>query len=296
MKTPQVGLFDEPGRSSQYLEYQFKTSSTEDIKDALNRALAPVSGANVLMAFGRTSWLRLQPEWCPEELIDFHNRVSDKGHAMPGTQRDLFVWVVGEDRADIMNAVVQVTEALSDVAELALDLEGYKARDARIITGFVDGTANPKGDKKMKAALIPAGNVGEGGSFVIGQKWTHRLQEFLALSVHAQERVFGRTKETDIELQGSEQPPNSHVSRTDIDVNDVPMKMYRRSTPYGGGADKGLYFLAFACDMQRFESVIASMLGSGDGVTDALMDYSDCLASSYWFLPSQQDLNDVLSR
>lgn len=295
MTSPQSGLFDEPGRSSQYLEYQFKSAAMDDVRSALRDALKPISGAHIMVAFGRTCWNRFQPAWCPNQLVDFTSRSSELGHVMPGTQCDLFIWVVGEDRGDIMTAVVQITEALADVADITLDLDGYKTREARLITGFVDGTGNPKGDQKVKAALIPYGEIGAGGSFVIGQKWTHRIKEFMSLSVTAQEKVFGRTKQTDIELEGAAQPPNSHVSRTDIDVNDIPMKMYRRSTPYGGGADKGMYFLAFACELTRFESVIDSMLGGDDGVTDALMDYSDCHTSSYWFMPAQEDLADILS-
>jgi len=215
---------------------------------------------------------------------------------MPATQRDIFIWVVGEDRGDVMAAVVQVTETLSAVADLVLDLDGFKTRDARILTGFVDGTGNPGTDeKKRAAALIPEGQPGEGGSFVLGQKWTHKLEAFLSMSVVAQEKVIGRTKETNIELEGTALPPESHVGRTDIDVNDVPMKMYRRGTPYGNGADKGLYFLAFACDMGRFTHVIDSMLGKTDGVTDRMMDFSDALTGSYWFMPSQEDLDAVLA-
>lgn len=295
MKTSQKGLFDEPGSSVQYLEYQWKTAPIDAVKFALSSARKTVPGAHILFAFGRSSWQRLKPSFLPEQLRDFGSRSSRKGHVMPSTQSDMFIWVVGEDRGDVMAAVVQVTEALNNVADLTLDLDGFKTKDARIITGFVDGTGNPKGDKKMKAALIPEGNVGEGGSFVLGQKWTHRYSEFMNLSVTAQEHVIGRTKESDVELEGAAQPPNSHVSRTDIDVNDVPMKMYRRSTPYGGGADKGIYFLAFAPALDRFDHVIDSMLGGDDGITDALIDYSDCHTGSYWFMPSQEDLDSVLS-
>lgn len=295
MKTPQNGLFDEPGSSIQYLEYQWKTAPVEAIKLALFDARASVPGAHILFAFGRSSWKRLNPQLCPDQLRDFSSRWSNKGHVMPSTQSDMFVWIVGENRGDVMAAVVQVTEALKSVAELTLDLDGYKTREARIITGFVDGTGNPKGDKKVKAALIPEGDEGEGGSFVLGQKWTHRYSEFMSLSVTAQEHIIGRTKESDIELEGAAQPPNSHVSRTDIDVDDIPMKMYRRSTPYGGGTDKGIYFLAFAPAIDRFDHVIDSMLGGDDGITDALLDYSDCHTGSYWFMPSQEDLDTMLS-
>jgi putative iron-dependent peroxidase len=296
MATPQAGLFNEPGRSAQYLEYQFNNATDQDIRSALKAAAAPVEGAAILFAFSKHTWERLGPGWTPSGLQDFTALSSAKGHVMPATQRDLFVWIVGEDRGDIMNAVVQVTQALEPLAELVLDLDGFKTRDARILTGFVDGTGNPGTDeKKRAAALIPEDEQGAGGAFVLGQKWTHRLEPFLNLSVVAQEKVIGRTKETNIELEGAELPPESHVGRTDIDVEDVPMKMYRRGTPYGGGSDKGLYFLAFACDMGRFTHVIDSMLGKTDGVTDAMMDYSDALTGSYWFMPSQEDLDSMLA-
>lgn len=296
MPRSQTGLFNEPGRSAQYLEYKVLNATDAELRQALASAAAASGSAHVLVAFSHALWQRLGPGWMPEGLHDFSSLSSVKGHAMPGTQSDLFVWVVGEDRAEVMAAVVQVTQAFESVATLTLDLEGFKAADARILTGFVDGTGNPKTDeKKRAAALIPDGEAGAGGSFVLGQRWTHKLKEFDALSIPAQEAVIGRTKETNIELEGAALPPDSHVGRTDIDVDDQPMKMYRRGTPYGGGADKGLYFLAFACAMDRFEHVIDSMMGKGDNVTDAMMDYSDCHTGSYWFMPSQEDLDVVIA-
>ena len=295
MGTFQPGLFDEPGQHSQYLEYHLRTASLESLRAALSAAVKPVEGANIAVAFGSACWDLLQPEWRPAQLRDFTTQSSPEGHRMPGTQTDLFVWIHGEDRGDIMQAVVQVSEALAPVTETALDLCGYKTRDARILTGFVDGTGNPKGDKRAQAALVPEGEAGAGGSYVIGQKWTHQLREFLDLSVTAQENVMGRTKETNIEMEGAQMPPDSHVARTDIDVDDVPMKIYRRGTPYGDATDKGLYFMALSCEQTRFEHLIDSMMGKDDGVIDAMMRWSDAHTGSYWFMPSQPDLEAMLA-
>lgn len=294
--TPQHGLFEEPGNRAQYLEYTLKVDLTcDDIKHALNLAVSHISNACIAVAFGSRCWDVICPQWRPAQLSDFTEHVSVKGYVMPANQQDILFWIHGETSGDVMPAIIQVSQAMASIAELTLDLNGYKTPDARIITGFVDGTGNPKGDKRYTAAVVPEGQLGAGGSYVLGQKWTHKLPEFLQLSVPAQEQVMGRTKETNIEMEGAAMPPNSHVARTDIDVNDTPMKMYRRGTPYGNASDYGLYFLAFACEQTRFEHVIDSMLGKDDGVTDAMMDYSNAQTGSYWFMPSQEDLAGLLT-
>lgn len=294
--TPQHGIFVEPGNRAQYLEYSLKSGvAVDDIKCALSDSIRDLPNVYIAVAFGSKCWDLLQPTWRPTQLCDFDEQASAKGHRMPASQQDIFFWIHGETSADVMPAVIQVSQAMRTFADLTLDLNGYKTPDARIITGFVDGTGNPKGDKRVQAAIVPEGAVGAGGTYVLGQKWTHKLPEFLQLSVTAQEQVMGRTKETNIEMEGAAMPPNSHVARTDIDVNDVPMKMYRRGTPYGNASDYGLYFLAFACEQTRFEQVIDSMLGKDDGVTDAMLDYSDAHTGSYWFMPSKDDLANLLS-
>jgi putative iron-dependent peroxidase len=68
----------------------------------------------------------------------------------------------------------------------------------RDLTGFEDGTQNPKKfDKKLKTAIIDSNQDfnHEGGSFVITQQWVHNLEKFEALPKNLQEEVFGRTKD-----------------------------------------------------------------------------------------------------
>jgi putative iron-dependent peroxidase len=99
-------------------------------------------------------------------------------------------------------------------------------------------------------------------------------------------------------------PENSHVSRTDAKVGGIGMKIYRRSYPYMASQmtatshgrnkkpDNGLYFLAFACEMQRFTVQLNRMMGlTPDGINDKLMQFSQVKNSSYWFMPNANDLN-----
>jgi putative iron-dependent peroxidase len=122
----------------------------------------------------------------------------------------------------------------------------------------------------------------------------HDSDAFLALPEPEQERVIGRTKPDSIELEGDAMPPDSHVSRTDVSVDGVPQKIYRRSVPFGSVGEHGLYFLAFACDLRRFEIQLRRMFGvADDGEHDRLIEFSKPTTGSYWFAPSEQAMRSL---
>jgi putative iron-dependent peroxidase len=91
-------------------------------------------------------------------------------------------------------------------------------------------------------------------------------------------------------------PDDSHISRTDLTVEGVPMKIYRRSAPFGSVTEKGLLFLAFGCELVRFTSQLESMYGlTEDQKIDQLLNFSKAVTGSYWFAPSQEDLSEMLN-
>jgi putative iron-dependent peroxidase len=180
-------------------------------------------------------------------------------------------------------------------ASLADQTLGFDYHDSRDLIGFEDGTANPKGDAKFEAAQIPGGEPGAGGSYVFTQKWVHDLDAFNALVVEAQEQVVGRTKLDSIELEGDAMPPTSHVSRTDLKIDGVAQKIFRRSMPYGDMLRHGLYFFAFACSLRRIQVQLESMYDvAGSGVYDHLLDYSQAVSGCYWFVPARADLEKLI--
>jgi putative iron-dependent peroxidase len=179
---------------------------------------------------------------------------------------------------------------MASVSTLELDEKGFKYHDSRDLTGFIDGTANPKEEAARAAALVAGDGPGGGGAFVLTQRWVHDLDAFVELPVADQERVIGRTKPDSIELEGDAMPPDSQVSRTDVSS----AKIYRRSAPFGSVAEKGLYFLAFACDIGRFDLLLRRMYGVADGgIRDRLTVYSRPVTGSYWFAPSEEDVTGL---
>jgi len=306
----QQGIFDETSRHGRFLEYVIKSSANNaDLTSVIKNLIEYVNeidGLNFNVAFGSNCWDRLNPSWRPAELVDFTSLESGD-LTMPATQGDIFIWLHSSDAELIPLALLEIYQKMNPLADIQLDLEGIKNKQSRDLIGFVDGTANAKDDKRLDVALIPEGEVGAGGSYVITQRWQHDLVAFNHLAIHQQEKVVGRTKEKDIELEGDDMPEDSHVSRTDAKVDGIGMKIYRRSAPYMSSQltakshgrikqpDNGLYFLAFACEMQRFTVQLERMLGlTEDGISDKLMQYSKPRTGCYWFIPSQIDLTNLL--
>lgn len=296
MTQAQVGFFDESYSYFYFLEYQLTTDSLSGVKTALSEILANTGNTPTLVAFGPQAWSKFQPNWSPEGLLPFETINGMEGHIAPSTQADLWLWVRGSDISSVFDKAMLINQKLSAYADLSLQQRGFAYHQKQDLIGFEDGTANPKTDElKAQAALIPEGKLGAGGSLVLSQKWVHDLTKWEQVPVHCQEKVVGRTKFENKELEGDAMPIDSHVSRTDLKLNGVAMKVYRRSAPFGTVVEKGLYYLAFACDRVRFTSQLESMYGlTEDKKIDQLLSYSQAVSGGYWFAPSQQDLLDIL--
>ncbi len=299
MSAPQTAIFQEGSNKFYHLEYCVSSSATpKQIKQALSSVLSDqVSGVNIVLGFGKSIWDKLSSDCSPEGFTHFESLNEQGTYPLMSTQQDLFFWVHSQNHDDNFDQIILINKALENLAELTLDLPGFTYHDSRDLIGFVDGTANPKGDARQKEALIPEGKAGAGGSFVLSQKWVHDLSAFNDLPVCAQEQVVGRTKTADVELEGDAMPKDSHVSRTDVKLNGTAAKIYRRSAPYGNASEHGLYFLAFSCDINRFDVQLKHMFGqTEDGLHDKLIEYSKPVTSSYWFAPSHSDLHIMLSK
>ena len=101
--------------------------------------------------------------------------------------------------------------------------------------------------------------------------------------------MIGRTKADSIELEDA--PPTSHVRRTDVKIDGKGLKIYRRSTPFGGVRSNGLYFLGFSCELMRFAIQLDRMFGRAeDGLMDRLTEFSTPVSGSYWYAPPEESL------
>ncbi len=299
LSIPQPGIFS-PTQPQQYaLEYVVSDAVDVPLLVAAVRSARSVLAKNEpetshVIAFGAPIYQRLAGDIFPENLGSFKAITGSDGSTAPATQGDILIWIQGGARDAVFDVAVQVDRAFGQAVSCALEVSGFIYHDSRDLTGFIDGTANPTGDLIAETALVHQGGKGAGGAYMLTQKWVHNLPAFNALPVQDQERVIGRTKEDSIELEGEAMPATSHVSRTDAKIDGQPLRLYRRSFPYGTVAESGLYFLAFVCDPMRFDVQLRRMFGvSEDGLRDSLIDYSTAVSGSYWFAPSLDDLEAI---
>lgn len=298
MAVAQQGIFAQGTRAHYQLEFSVgDDASVEAIRSALGRLREPTvtaGGLNVVVGFGADLLRRLAPAAAPPALRSFI-AIDGPGGAAPATQHDIWVWLHGTGHDVVLDAARAVATALAPVAEVALEQPGFVYRDSRDLTGFIDGTENPPVAEAHDVAVIPEGEIGAGGSFVIAMRWVHDLEAFHALDGAEQEGVVGRTKPDSIELADDVKPPTAHIARVVVDGDDgEELEIFRRSVPFGTVTELGLSFIAFSADPDRFTIMLGRMFGtSGDGLSDRLVAFTKPVTGSFFFVPAVEVLAEI---
>src|SRR6201984_2172065 len=188
----------------------------------LLRAIAfrePDQNLSCVMAIGSEAWDRLFGEPRPAELHPFREIRAGPRHAV-ATPGDLLFHIRSKRMDLCFEMAAQIMARLGDAVAVVDEVHGFRYFDDRDLLGFVDGTENPRGQAVIEAALIgPEDPAFAGGSYVITQKYVHDIDGWNALPIEAQERIIGRTKLADIELDDSIKPTSAHNALTTISEN-----------------------------------------------------------------------------
>jgi porphyrinogen peroxidase len=256
----------------------------------LNGHLTCVTG------FGAAAWDRLTGLPRPAGLHPFEELRAGARHAV-STPGDL-LFHIRATRMDLcFELASQIMTRLDGVARIVDEVHGFIYFDERDLLGFVDGTENPTGAAAARATIIgdeePAYT---GGSYVIVQKYLHDLAGWNALTVEAQEKIIGRTKLSDIELDDSVKPTSAHNALTTIVVNGDEVDIVRDNMPFGevGTGEYGTYFIGYARSPATTEQMLRNMfIGSPPGNYDRILDFSTAVTGSLFFVPSQPLLDSL---
>lgn len=191
-------------------------------------------------------------------------------------------------------------DTLGAAVKVVDEVHGFRYFDLRDIVGFVDGTENPRGREAVDFTTIGDEDASfEGGSFVIVQKYLHDMAGWNALSVEAQERIIGRKKLSDVELDPSVKPSCSHSSLTTLDENGKEVKILRHNMAFGrpGAGEFGTYFIGYARSPAPIEQMLENMfVGCPPGNYDRLLDYSHAITGGLFFIPSATMLEALADR
>jgi porphyrinogen peroxidase len=248
---------------------------------------------------GATAWDRLTGLPRPPELHPFREIRAGGRHAV-STPGDLMFHIRARRMDLCFELAAQITGRLDGAATIIDEVHGFSYFDERDLLGFVDGTENPTGPAAAFAALIGDEDLAHsGGSYVIVQKYLHDLPRWNAVPVEEQEKIIGRTKLSDIELDDAVKPTSAHNALTTIEVDGEEIKILRDNMPFGqvGTAEYGTYFIGYARSPATTEQMLENMfVGSPPGNYDRILDFSTAVTGSLFFVPSQTMLDafDIL--
>jgi len=247
------------------------------------------AGLSCIMGIGSDAWDRLIGQPRPAELHPFREIRADARHAV-STPGDFLFHIRARHMDLCFELATQIMARIGNAVAPVDEVHGFKNFDDRDLVGFVDGTENPRGEAIADAALVGDEDATfAGGSYVMVQKYLHDMNGWNALSTEAQEKIIGRKKLSDIELDASVKPTCSHSSLTTIEENGKEMKILRDNMPFGSAAQAefGTYFIGYCRTPRTLERMLENMfVGRPPGNYDRLLEYSRAVTGSLFFAPS----------
>jgi putative iron-dependent peroxidase len=256
------------------------------------------AGLSCVMGIGSDAWDRLFGHPRPAELHPFREIRGGTHHAV-STPGDLLFHIRAKRMDLCFEMAAQIMASLGDSVLAVDEVHGFRYFDDRDLLGFVDGTENPRGEAVIDAALIGEEDAAfAGGSYVIVQKYLHDLDAWNALATEAQERIIGRYKLSDVELEDSIKPTSAHNALTTIIENGKEFQIVRDNMPFGrvGTGEYGTYFIGYCRTPWVTEQMIENMfVGRPPGNYDRLLDFSRAVTGTLFFVPSAtllESLND----
>ncbi len=209
--------------------------------------------------------------------------LAGPGVSIPSTQGSLWTFSTARSRSELFDIGESLLALFRDDFVLEDRMETFTYREGRDLSGYVDGTENPSGDRAAAVALAEGAGAPRGSSFVAVQRWVHNLDLLHAHSRSEQDRMIGRELTSNREIDDA--PISAHVKRSAQEGFSPDAYIYRKSMPWASADKKGLEFIAFGATLDPFERILRRMSGTEDGVRDALFTFSTPVTGSYYWCP-----------
>ncbi|WP_297595945.1 Dyp-type peroxidase [Mycobacterium sp.] len=256
----------------------------------------PQKRLSAIASIGSDAWDRLFSGPRPGELHRFVELSGPRHHA-PATPGDLLFHVRAESLDVCFELADRILKSMDGAVTVVDEVHGFRYFDNRDLLGFVDGTENPDGPLAVSATAIGDEDRDFAGScYVHVQKYVHDMPSWNSISVTEQERVIGRTKLEDIELDDDIKPDDSHVALNVVtDDEGTELKIVRHNMPFGelGKSEYGTYFIGYSRTPQVTEQMLRNMfLGDPPGNTDRILDFSTAVTGGLFFSPTVDFLDD----
>ncbi|MDG1997466.1 MAG: Dyp-type peroxidase [Emcibacteraceae bacterium] len=206
---------------------------------------------------------------------------------IPSTPDDLWIWLRGSDRGVLFHQSRKLEELCLPAFELTSALDSFQYAENRDLSGYEDGTENPKGADAVNAAILCDAEDGlKGSSFVAVQQWLHDFNVLDDMSTAEKDDAIGRHISDNEEYDA---PASAHVKRSAQEDFEPEAFMLRRSMPWAVGMDGGLMFVAFGHSFNAFEDIMDRMMGQDDSIIDGIFKFTLPITGAYYWCPPIKD-------
>ena len=279
MSTVQPGILASVPPLARYLVFSLAPSS--EPRDALKRLSDTTDGEKTVVGIGQSVVLALGRAL---EGLRVFPCYSGAGIDVPSTPGALWCWLRGEDRGELVHRARLIARTVSPAFRLEKVIDAFQYGPSLDLTGYEDGTENPTGEQAYAVAVTQKQGEGlDGSSFVAVQQWVHDLTRFDAMSVAEQDHTIGRRRSDNEEIEDA--PASAHVKRTAQESFDPEAFILRRSMPWADATGEGLVFVAFGESFRPFEALLRRMVGTDDGIPDALFTFTRPISGHYFWCP-----------
>jgi porphyrinogen peroxidase len=279
MTEVQAGILAPVPRHGRYLS--FALAHGGDAGAALRQLAAMADGEKLVVGLGESLVRTLGRHIDGLRTLP---ATTGPGLEVPSTPAALWCWLRGDERGVLLQRARLIEQTLAGAFVLSHTLDAFRHGSGRDLTGYEDGTENPKGDAATEATFVAGRGRGlDGSSFVAVQQWEHDFSAFEAMPAKDQDNAIGRRKSDNEELEDA--PESSHVKRTAQESFTPEAFNLRRSMPWTEGRRGGLHFVAFGKSFDAFEAQLKRMVGVEDGIVDALFGFSRPISGSCFWCP-----------
>jgi len=281
VSTSQPGILLPIPRHARHLAFSLREGV--DPRESLREMRRMADGERVVAGVGESLALALGRNI--EGLRAFPS-YREAGLDIPSTPAALWIWARGEDRGELFHRSRLIERVLAPAFRLEQALDAFRHDRGRDLTGYEDGTENPKGAKAGLAAIVQAPSRLAGSSFAAVQQWEHQFERFEAMTPRQRDDAIGRRRSSNEEIAGA--PLSAHVKRTAQESFDPAAFVVRRSMPWADAMRAGLMFVAFGASLDAFEAQLRRMAGLDDGITDALFKFTRPVTGAYFWCPAMR--------
>lgn len=234
----------------------------------------PESQLQATVGFGAAAWARLLPQAPQPPALTTFAAIQGPRYAAPATAGDLMLHLRASLPAVVYAAQTQCLALLTAVAAPLDETAGFRYFNGRTLLGFLPEVTNPP---VAKALLTNKAAPFQGGSYLLLQKYIHKLAAWQQLSEAKQSAIYGLERQSGLPLPAGN-------AATHWSLMQSRHAIFQQHVPYAAQGVSGTLQLRYARNPRWLQQISAQAVQQ----SDPLLAYTVPISGSCFFIPAPQ--------